>query len=73
MGQTDLASNSLTSHPDVFADIINTIIYKGRTVLEAENLKPFMSTAPSRKSGRLRGLYRDNCMEDLRGGIRYVI
>mgnify|MGYP006990378758 CR=1 FL=1 len=45
MGQTDLASNSLTSHPDVFADIINTIIYKGRTVLEAENLKPFYNKA----------------------------
>lgn len=73
MGQTDLASNSLTSHPDVFADIINTIIYKGRTVLEAENLKPFYVNSTITKSGRLRGLYRDNCMEDLRGGIRYVI
>ena len=73
MGQTDLASNSLTSHPDVFADIINTIIYKGRTVLEAANLKPFYVNSTITKSGRLRGLYRDNCMEDLRGGIRYVI
>ena len=56
MGQTDLASNSLTSHPDVFADIINTIIYKGRTVLEAENLKPFYVNSTITKSGRLRGL-----------------
>ncbi len=25
------------------------------------------------QKGRLKGLYRDNCMEDIRGGIRYVI
>jgi len=49
MGQTDLASNSLASHPDVFADIINTIIYKGRTVLKQWISSLFMSTAPSPK------------------------
>ena len=27
MGQTDLSSNSLISHPDVFADIINAAVY----------------------------------------------
>lgn len=73
MGQTDLASNSLTSHPDVFADIVNAIVYKGRTVLETENLKPFYVNSTIAKNGRLKGLYRDNCMEDIRGGIRYVI
>lgn len=73
MGQTDLASNSLASHPDVFADIINTIIYKGRTVLKAVDLKPFYVNSTITKKGRLKGLYRDNCMEDIRGGIRYVI
>lgn len=73
MGQKDLASNSLTSHPDVFADIINTIIYKGNTVLAPAHLKPFYVNSTIAKNGRLKGLYRDNCMEDLRGGIRYVI
>lgn len=48
MGQPDLASNSLTAHTDVFADIINAIVYGGKTVLEANNLKPFYpnSTVP---------------------------
>ena len=73
MGQTDLASNSLTSHPDVFADIINAIIYQGHTILKAENLKPFYVNSTVTKNGRLKGLYRDNCMEDIRHGIRYVI
>lgn len=52
MGQTDLASNSLASHPDVFADIINTIIYKGRTVLKAVDLKPFyVNSTITKKAG----------------------
>ena len=73
MGQTDLASNSLTSHPDVFADIVNAIIYKGDTVLAPEHLKPFYVNSTIAKNGKLKGLYRDNCMEDIRDGVRYVI
>ena len=73
MGQTDLASNSLTSHPDVFADIVNAIIYKGDTVLAPEHLKPFYVNSTIAKNGKLKGLYRDNCMEDIRVGVRYVI
>lgn len=41
MGQPDLASNSLTSHADVFADIVNAIVYEGKTVLAEQHLKPF--------------------------------
>ena len=39
MGQHDLASNSLTSYADVFADIINAFVYGGKPVLLEQNLK----------------------------------
>ena len=73
MGQPDLASNSLTAHADVFADIINAIVYGGKTVLEANNLRPFYPNSTVPKDSKLKGLYRDSCMEDIRNGIRYVI
>lgn len=74
MGQPDLSSNSLISHPDVFADIINAVIYEGKQILAKEDLKPFYAnTSLAKESGALKGLYRDICMEDLRGGVRYVI
>ncbi len=73
MGQHDLASNSLTSYADVFADIINAFVYGGKPVLLEQNLKPFYLHNAVEKDGKLKGLYRDNCMEDVRSGIRYVI
>lgn len=73
MGQQDLASNSLTSYADVFADIINALVYGGKPVLLEQNLKPFYLNSTIEKDGKLKGLYRDNCMEDVRNGIRYVI
>ncbi len=74
MGQPDLSTNSLISHPDVFADIINAFVYEGKQVLAKEHLKPFYTNAGAAKEeGALKGLYRDVCMEDLRGGVRYVI
>ena len=73
MGQHDLASNSLTSYADVFADIINAVVYGGKPVLLEQNLKPFYLNSAVEKDGRLKGLYRDNCMEDIRNRIRYAI
>ncbi len=73
MGHPDLASNSLTSYADVFADIINVVVYGGKPVLLEQNLKPFYLNSAVEKDGRLKGLYRDNCMEDIRNRIRYAI
>ncbi len=74
MGQADLSSNSLISHSDVFADIINAIVYEGRQVLDAQNLKPYyLNKSVHKNSNMLKGLYRDNCMEDMRSGIRYAL
>ena len=74
MGQTDLSSNSLISHPDVFADIINAAVYGGRQVLDGTDLRPYYGNESAVKGdSRLRGLYRDTCMEDMRNGVRYAI
>ena len=73
MGHPDLASNSLTSYADVFADIINVVVYGGKPVLLEQNLKPFYLNSAVEKDGRLKGLYRDNCMEDIRNRMRYAI
>lgn len=74
MGQPDLSSNSLISYPDVFADIINATVYKGKQVIGKNNLKPYYTNSSAAKvTGKLRGLYRDVCMEDTRNGIRYII
>lgn len=74
MGQPDLSTNSLTSHTDVFADIINTLVYGGRRVVARENLTPYyVNSATEGEDGSLKGLYRDNCMRDMHDGITYVI
>jgi len=51
MGQPDLASNSLTSYADVFADIINAVIYGGKPVLLEQNLKPFYMKSINTRGG----------------------
>lgn len=39
MGQKDLTAKELESKPDVFADIINALIYEGEQVLLPELLQ----------------------------------
>ena len=38
MGQKDLTQKNLESYPDVFADLINVLVYKGQAVLREEEL-----------------------------------
>lgn len=40
MGQKDLAAKDLESRPEVFADIINALIYEGEQVVSPEQLQP---------------------------------
>lgn len=74
MGQLDLATKRLISYTDVFSDIINAIVYNGEQVLSEEYLRPYYADdSVSKDGGKLRGVYRDSCMEDIRDGIRYAI
>ena len=40
MGQKDLAAKDLESRPEVFADIINALIYEGEQIVSPEQLRP---------------------------------
>ena len=74
MGQLDLSTKRLISHTDVFSDIINAIVYNGEQVVEEKYLRPYhVDESVQKDDGKLRGVYRDSCMEDIRDGIRYAI
>lgn len=40
MGQQDLAQKNLEYYPDVFADIVNALLYEGKQVLSPNDLQP---------------------------------
>jgi len=40
MGQKDLAQKHLESYPDVFADVVNALLYGGRKIVREEELLP---------------------------------
>ncbi|MBR1855409.1 MAG: hypothetical protein IJ794_20080 [Lachnospiraceae bacterium] len=40
MGQKDLSQKHLESYPDVFADIVNALLYEGRQIVKADELIP---------------------------------
>lgn len=74
MGQPDLATKGLTSHPDVAADIVNVFVYQGKQIVREKDLRPYVtSESIVSTEGKLKGLSRDNCMENIRDGMRYAI
>ena len=38
MAQKDLTEKNLEYYPDVFADIVNTLLYRGKPILTVEDL-----------------------------------
>ena len=40
MGQKDLTEKNLEFYPDVFADIINALLYQGQQIVSASELQP---------------------------------
>ncbi|MBD5555408.1 MAG: hypothetical protein HDQ95_08760 [Roseburia sp.] len=74
MGQKDLSAKELTSYPDVVADLINVFVYGGNAVVHPEELRPY-NTGENiiDTQGILKGMLRDNCMESLRDGTRYML
>ncbi|MDE6847373.1 MAG: Rpn family recombination-promoting nuclease/putative transposase [Lachnospiraceae bacterium] len=89
MGQKDLTAKDLESRPEVFADIINALIYEGEQVVLPEQLQPAptetlyenMAEELNEKLGeeacsRLRNQYNDVSKyetEDQRIKIQYVL
>lgn len=60
MAQKDLTEKNLESFPDVFADVINVLLYKGKLILSASDLQPAPTeTLYSGVSGNLRNQFQD--------------
>lgn len=63
MGQKDITQKSLEGFPDVFADIINALLYQGETVVREENLFPFATESFFPVTGhRLKNQFQDVSM-----------
>lgn len=72
MAQKDLTEKYLELYPDVFADIINALIYQGTQTVNPENLQPAPTeTLYSSKHGKLRNQFHDVSKYELdRGRIK---
>lgn len=74
MGQPDLSTKGLISYPDVAADIVNVFVYNGKPIVHETDLRPYVTSENVVSTeGKLKGLSRDNCMENIRDGMRYAI
>lgn len=70
MGQKDLTQKNLESFPDVFADIINALLYEGRPILNPEKLQPAPTeTIYPSKDGNLRNQFHDVSKYEMQGEI----
>lgn len=77
MGQKDLAAKQLECSPEVFADIINALVYEGEQVIEAADLRPAPTESlyPA-KTGMLRNQYNDVSKYEIKEGriaIQYTL
>lgn len=77
MGQKDLTEKSLEQYPDVFADIVNALLYRGKHVLEAESLQsaPTETWYPDME-GQLRNQFHDVSMYEMQAGrirVQYTL
>lgn len=77
MGQKDLTQKNLESYPDVFADIVNALLYEGRQIIMPERLQP----APTEslyhsKRGALRNQFQDISKYEMQEGkikLQYTV
>lgn len=77
MGQKDLASKKLERRPEVYADIINALLYEGKQILEPQNLYPAsVESIYEREDGALRNQYNDVSKYEIHHGkirLRYTL
>ena len=74
MADKDLAEKVLVELPDVFADIHNSLVFKGKAILKPENLRQIPTETVSNPGGKgWKQLFRDVVMENVVTGERYMI
>ena len=59
MAEKDIAEKILEDYPDVFADIVNGLLFDGKTVIRPEELEDSKIQSAYRSEGNLHELERD--------------
>lgn len=59
MGQKDIAEKTLEAYNDVFADIMNGIIFKGEHIVKEEDLQEAATASVFNTGKKLHGQDRD--------------
>lgn len=68
--QKDMTQKTLEGFPDVFADIINALLYQGKPVLQEENLVPYATESFfSVKKHKIQNQFQDVSMAEQRDKI----
>ena len=59
MGQKDIAEKTLEAYNDVFADIVNGVVFKGKRVVKEDDLSDESNLSIFRKSKKIHQQERD--------------
>lgn len=70
MSQKDVTEKILEAHNDVFADIVNVLLFNGRQVIEADELEEQAPRSAYKADGRVREIERDVAKRWKRENIR---
>ena len=70
VGEKDIAQKILEAHNDVFSDIVNVLLFKGKKVLSADELEDQSPNAFYKADGKLRELERDVAKRWKKANIR---
>ena len=72
MGQKDLSEKILVEYDDVFADIVNVLLFQGQQVIRPEELEEKEAKAFYKESGTLHALDRYVIKRWKKGEVRFA-
>ena len=70
MAEKDLTERILEDYPDVFADIVNGLLFEGREVIKPDELEDMKLRSAYRAEGKLHDIERDVAKRWKKSGIR---
>ncbi len=70
MAEKDITEKILESYNDVFADIVNGLLFQGRSVIDPNELQDQAPRAAYKADGKIREIERDVAKRWVKGGIR---
>lgn len=70
MAEKDISEKILESYNDVFADIVNVLLFDGRIVIRPEELADQNTRAAYKADGKLREIERDVAKQWTKSNIR---